>query len=91
VCIGEGHALRRELVEMRRGDLSMLRIQAPNISIAEGICKDVNDVGFLSTLLRQGHGGHKARRTEGEEDEADPRRIIRWERRRRVVPSDKGF
>jgi hypothetical protein len=69
VCIGEGHALRRELVEMRRGDLSTLWIQALHIAIAEVNGEDVNDVGFLSALLRQGPGGHEERRTEGEEDE----------------------
>ena len=53
--IGEGHPLRRELVEVRRRDLAALRVQALHIAVAEVVGEDVDDVGFCG-LRRRGCG-----------------------------------
>jgi hypothetical protein len=47
VPIREAHTLRRELVDIRRGDLAALGVIALHIAVTEVVSEDDEDVGFF--------------------------------------------
>ena len=61
--IGEGHALRGQLVEGGRFDFAALRIEALDVAVAEVIGEEVNDVG---PDLRGGQEGATQKTQEGD-------------------------
>ena len=44
--LGERHPLGRQLIELRGGDLAVLRIEAVDVTVAKIVGEDENDVGF---------------------------------------------
>ena len=45
MSIGKGHALARQLVDMRSLDLAIFRVEAMYIPVAQIVTHDQNDIG----------------------------------------------
>ena len=56
MSVGEAHALRREPVDVRRGNFPALRVVALDIAVTEVVGEDDEDVG-LGGVRRGGSGG----------------------------------
>jgi len=55
MSVGEPHALRREPIDMRRGNFPALRVVALHIAVTEVVGEDDEDVG-LGGVPRGGGG-----------------------------------
>ena len=55
MSVGEPHALRREPIDMRRGNFPALRVVALHIAVTEVVGEDDEDVGLGG--VRCGGGG----------------------------------
>ena len=69
--VGEAQALRREAVEVRRGDFAALRVVALHIAVAEVVGEDEEQV---RALRGRGHGcgvrrGREREQRQGEQEE----------------------
>ena len=67
--VGEDHALSSELIRMRRGDFARRRRETVNVSVAEVIAHDEDNVGFLSSVERCAKSDKSKNREEAELDE----------------------
>ena len=67
MSIGEAHTFFGQPIDVRRGDLSALRIVAAHIAIAEIISVDDDDVRLIGGPDIERHGDHRCRK-EAEED-----------------------
>ena len=64
--IGEDHPLRSHAIDLWRGDLAAIGIQAMHIAIAEIVAEDIDDVGMLRGGIRRRDRGLRSENEDGE-------------------------